>query len=327
MDIKLTKSEFLILITLFGVAFFLRFLPIINNNISFHFDMGRDAFIAEQIWKNFDLKIQGPATSTAGLFHGVLYYYLIAPFYAISQGNPWFVSLALAFINSTTIIPLYLLGKSFFKSIFWGILVAGLFVFSFEAIQYGPWLSNPQPAVVTSAWFFYFLYQWIQKKNWAFVMVCIFAALSMQFQFFLLYLFFVILVTPFLFKLSLQPKQIVIGGTASLLLLSSMIASIFAFAGPFQTVNSLSAFSDTKGSLDANFTDLFLLYINNLSKVFTNNLFPLNVFIGGILFIVTTTWLIIKREVFLLLGIFSSVVMFFFGGTSGRIFPSTTASI
>jgi hypothetical protein len=316
MAIKLSKSEITALLTLFLVAFLLRIFPLLQNNLSFHFDMSRDAFVAEQIWKNFDVKIQGPATSTAGLFHGVLYYYLIAPFYAISQGNPWFVSLVLAAINSTTVIPLYLLGKSFFKSVQWGLLVTVLFVSSFEAIQYGPWLSNPQPAVVTSAWFFYFLFQWIQGRKSAFVMVCLLAALSMQFQFFLLYLFFVILITPFLFKLSVKPLQLILGVMGIGIVLSTMIASVFAFGGPLQTINSLSAFSDTKGSLDANFTDLLLLYINNLSKVFTNNLFPLNVFIGGILFLVTTIWLVIKKELFILLGIFSSLIMFFFGGHS-----------
>lgn len=316
MFIKLTKNEIWILTLFFLAAFFLRITPLFGNFLSFHFDMSRDAFIAEQIWRNFDLKIQGPATSTVGLFHGVLYYYLIAPFYAISNGNPLFVSGVLALINSTTVVPLYLLGKNFFKSIFWASLMTGLFVFSFEAIQYGPWLSNPQPAVLTSAWFFYFLYRWTQKNDWSFVMACVFAALSMQFQFFLLYLFFVILATAFLFKLRPQISKIGWGILSIGLITLTMTATVFKFGGPFELIHSLTAFSDTKGSLDANFTDLLLLYINNLSKVFTNNLFPLNVFIGGIIFIVTTYWAVAKKQMFILLGIFSSLIMFFFGGHS-----------
>jgi hypothetical protein len=95
-----------------------------------------------------------------------------------------------------------------------------------------------------------------------------------------------------------------------------MVAAVLFFGGPIQLITSLTAFSDTKGSLDANFTDLFLTYINNLSKVFTNNLFPLNVFLGGIIFVVTLIWIILKKQLFIVLGIFSSVVMFFFGGHS-----------
>ena len=155
---KKIKAEYFGLFILILMAFSLRILPLFQGHLSFHFDMARDAFVSEQIWRNFDVKIQGPATSTPGLFHGVLYYYLIAPFYALGQGNPFFVAVALALLNASTIIPLYLLAKAFFKSKNWAFLLVSIWTISFEAIQYGPWLSNPQPAVLTSAWFFYFLY-------------------------------------------------------------------------------------------------------------------------------------------------------------------------
>lgn len=313
---KKIKTEYVVLLFLIIFAFSLRILPLFGGFISFHFDMGRDAFIAEQIWKDFDVKIQGPATSTPGLYHGVLYYYLIAPFYALGQGNPFFVAFALALLNASTVIPLYLLAKGFFKSKSWAFLLVSIWIISFEAIQYGPWLSNPQPAVLTSAWFFYFLYQWTQKRYWGFIGACICAALSMQFQFFLLYLFFVIISANFLFKIQPPVKTLMIGISLIMLILSTMIAAVLLFGGPMQLLTSLTAFSDTKGSLDANFTDLFLTYINNLSKVFTNNLFPINVFLGGIIFVVTVIWIILKKQLFIALGFFSSVVMFFFGGHS-----------
>jgi uncharacterized membrane protein YozB (DUF420 family) len=148
------------------------------------------------------------------------------------------------------------------------------------------------------------LYQWIQKKKWGFIGACICAALSMQFQFFLLYLFFVIIAANFLFKIQPPIKSILLGISLILLILSTMVAAVLFFGGPIQLITSLTAFSDTKGSLDANFTDLFLTYINNLSKVFTNNLFPLNVFLGGIIFVVTLIWIILKKQLFIVLGIF-----------------------
>lgn len=316
MRIELSKIEIIILILGILLAFFIRILPLFQNNLSFHFDMGRDAFIAEQIWKYHEFKLLGPPTSTQGLFHGVLYYYLIAPFYALGNGNPLVVAWALAFINSTAIVPIYLLAKAFFKSVRWALLTILFFIFSFEAVQYGPWLSNPQPAVVTTAWFFYSLYLWVQRKPGGFILSCLFAALSMQFQFFLLYFVFVIMAVGFLFKLRVSKKELIFGIGVGLLLISTMIIAVFKFGGPIQLLQSLTAFSDTKGSLDANFTDLLLTYINNLSKVFTNNFVPVNVFLGGILAVVAIVWLIVKKELFLLVGIFSSVVMFFFGGHS-----------
>ncbi|MDP3733327.1 MAG: hypothetical protein Q8Q91_02180, partial [Candidatus Daviesbacteria bacterium] len=74
------------------LTFALRIIYIPSGAVSFHYDMARDAFIALQIW-NGDLKIQGPPTSTPGLYHGPLYYYLLAPFYGFGGGDPRVASL------------------------------------------------------------------------------------------------------------------------------------------------------------------------------------------------------------------------------------------
>lgn len=68
-----------------ALAFILRIIFIPSSALSFHYDMSRDAFEAQKIIKDGDLKILGPPTSTPGLFHGPLYYYLIAPFYGRDQ--------------------------------------------------------------------------------------------------------------------------------------------------------------------------------------------------------------------------------------------------
>ena len=190
------------------LAFVLRILFIFQGGVSFHYDMARDAYEAEQIWKNHNLKILGPPTSTPGLYHGVLYYYLIAPFYSLSQGDPRAVAIFLSFINSLVIIPIVLLAKDLFKSNKWAYLAGFLFVVSFEGTQYAPWISNPTPAALTIALFFLFLRLWQKGKNYALYFAVFSAALSIQFQFFLIYLFLLIPIFGILFKIKIGTKAI-----------------------------------------------------------------------------------------------------------------------
>ena len=95
----MTKIDifFLGMATIFG--FWLRVLYLPSGALTFSYDQGRDAYIAKSLIEG-DIKIQGPPASTPGLFHGVFYYYLIAPFYLIGQGNPVYPAVAQAFINT-----------------------------------------------------------------------------------------------------------------------------------------------------------------------------------------------------------------------------------
>ena len=80
------KINYIFLIGMFTFAFALRVLYLPKNSITFGYDQARDAIISQQILKG-DLKIQGPPASTPGLYHGVFYYYLLAPAYLIGHGS------------------------------------------------------------------------------------------------------------------------------------------------------------------------------------------------------------------------------------------------
>lgn len=308
------KEPLLILLLLVG--FLIRIVPIFFDSISFHYDMTRDAFIAEQIYMHHDLKVLGPPTSKQGLYHGVLYYYLIAPFYALSQGDPHLVSAMLAVLNVLAIIPLYLLSKQIFNSKKMALVTALLFTFSFEATQYSIWLSDPAPAVFTSILFFYGLWLWGKGKSVGFIIAAVCAALSAQFEFFLIYLFVVMAFYKFLFKAPLAKKEIGIGMLAALIAISTILVAIFKFNAFGQTVTALQALGESKASLDANFTDLFINYVNKTSLAFTNNFFPINVFVGGVLMLIIFFYAFRDKKYFILFGLFSSVFIFFFGGHS-----------
>lgn len=299
------------LIFLISLSVIIRSLFIFQNAISFHYDMSRDAFIARSILKG-DLKIQGPPTSTPGLYHGVLYYYLIAPFYGLGNGDPKVVSTALLVLSSLSIIPIYLIAKDLFKSQFWAFISGLFFVFSSEAVQYGPWLSNPNPSLTTASYFFYGLWLWKKGNFWGLPLAFIFAALSMQFQFFMIYLFVLIILFKFLFNLPIYSKQVFFSLVTSGVILSSFLLSILKFGTITQTFNGLFGISTNQFEWRTQFTDLFFNYFNRFVDLYANNFVPINVFLGGILAVVALYYS--AKHKFLLFGLLSTLPIFIFGG-------------
>ncbi len=306
------KKDILFLVTL---AFILRIIFIPQGAVSFHYDMARDAFEAKQIYQDHHLKILGPPTSTPGLYHGVFYYYLIAPFYALGGGDPRIVAVFLSFINSLVIIPIMLLAKDIFKKRSWMVLAGLLFAVSFEGIQYGPWLSNPAPAVLTVALFFWGLWIWKRGSIKGLYLATLSAALSTQFQFFLVYLFLLIPIFGYTFKIKTKTKAIGL----SFILAALGLINFFIAAVKFKTSGDMLSglFNiSTSGFIDfrPQFSELLLNYINRFTELFTFNFFPTNVMLGGLLaFLVVYA---IRKQSLLLFFLFSNLPIIVFGGHS-----------
>ncbi|OGE72442.1 hypothetical protein A3H40_04320 [Candidatus Daviesbacteria bacterium RIFCSPLOWO2_02_FULL_38_15] len=308
------EMMFKLLLGLFIIASFILRIPFIfSGSVSFHYDMARDAFVAKQIWQNNDLKIQGPPASTVGLYHGPLYYYLISPFYGLGSGDPRVVAVFLSLLNSLVIIPLMLLTRDLLGNSKWAILAGFLYVISFEAIQYASWISNPAPAVLTIALYFYFLRVWQKGNIWGLYLTTFMAALSAQFQFFLIYLLVLIPVFGVIFKIKTNKSAIFISIVIGFLGLGSFLISAIKFNSLFQTaIGFLSISAGSQIDFRPQFSELLINYINKVVELFTYNFIPINVFLGGIL-----TFLVIfsiKKNGYLLFCLFSNLLIFIFGG-------------
>ena len=309
------------------LAFILRILFIFQGGVSFHYDMSRDAFEAQQIWKEHHLKILGPPTSTPGLYHGVFYYYLIAPFYFLGNGDPRIVAIFLSLISSLAIIPVMLLAKDILKSSKWAMLAGILFAISFEAVSYGPWLSDPGPALLTNILFFYFLRFWQKGKNIGLYLATVMAALSTQFEFFFAYLFVLIPIFKFMFKTKIYFKEIsaasliAVLGVGSFLIGGIKFHSLGLMLGAFANI-----FTAGQINFRVAFSDQLLYYLNKLSELFINNFFPINIFLGGSLLLAVLY--AIRKEKFILFCLLSSLPIFIFGGhtnayvNAGLILPA-----
>lgn len=158
------------------------------DRIYFSFDAARDAFAAISIWQGDVAKLVGPATSIAGVDHGVLYWYFLSPFYFFSGGNIFVVKFVLILVNLLNIPLLYFFTRSLTGSKMVAFLAVFLFAVSFEAVQYARWLSNPGPALAPVLLFFSGLWLLWQKKTRGLVVAAVGLGVAIHLQFFLLYL-------------------------------------------------------------------------------------------------------------------------------------------
>ena len=154
---------------IFLLAVLIRLFFLKDQNVFFYFDQARDAAISQSIILDKDIKIQGPSVSGTGdsVYHGVLFYYLLAPLYIISRGNPVFVAAVLSVIASLSIFIVYLLGKEVFSSKKVALLAAFLTAVSAVLVNQHSWLSNPQLSSIFIPLFYLYLWRifFVEKRS------------------------------------------------------------------------------------------------------------------------------------------------------------------
>lgn len=313
------KKSYLLLAVFFVLGLVLRL--IYFKEITFGWDQARDAFQSINIWQGDPIKIIGPSTAELpGLHHGSLYWYLISPFYYFSGGNIFVIRLFLIILNLINIFIIFYLSKSLFKNERIALLSSLFYSISFEANQYSRWLSNPSPALLTIPLTFLGLWLIINNKNWGVAIALISWALSVHFQFFLVYQ--IIFILPILFwfykKNSFKfNKENFVGFISSFLILLPFLIAEIKFN--FQGLKSFKQLSDNKDLLRS-FSEVFLKFIDRIVYTFQLNLFN-NLFISGLLTILIIFLAVVysnkkkefkKEIIFLVLWLFSPIIIFFF---------------
>lgn len=203
---KTIKRNLLILSLI--VAFGLGLRLLYFDAVTFGYDQARDALQSISIIKNLHPKIIGPTTDIRGLFHSPLYWYIVSPFYYLSGGDPVVARIPMVFINVLNILFIYFIAKQILKNEKIALLSSLLMAVSFEAVQYARWLSNPPPALLTTAIFFYGFWLVLKKKPLGLPLMLFIWGFSVDFQFFLAYqLLFLIAAAVYLF---LKDKKTII---------------------------------------------------------------------------------------------------------------------
>lgn len=321
----LANKTNLILIALFLIGLLIRNLYTNKLAINFMFDQARDLFVVKEIIGG-DFKIQGLSANAPGLNHGVLFLYFLVPPYLLSNGNPIVASIWLSIFSSFSIIIAYYLALNLTKDRLTAILSAIFMTFSFEASQYALWLSNPAMGFWFVPLIYLCLWIWTENKNIKFAFLTgLFLGFSIQSDLFLVYHTIPVAIWIFLNKREINIKQILIAIAGFLLGVSTLIISeikfgfkgieglIYLFSGGDKIANSKSIL------------DFALIYFNQISNVFSLNVFPSNLKVGSLVALISVLSFLffikqkqkknsINYKIFLLLYLFSHVSVVSLGG-------------
>lgn len=318
---KRNISISLCLIFAFGYFLRVKFLP--QGALTFGYDQARDAIVSQQITKG-DLKILGPPASTPGLYHGVFYYYLLAPAYWYGHGSPVAAAYWIAFVNMAAVFIVFYLAYLMTKKLAPSFLAAIFFAVSFEATQYAVWLSNPTIAILTVPLMYLGLWALIkEKKRWGAVAAGIGLGLSVQAEVFLLYHMVPLVLWLFVGRKNVKKSQLVILGTSFLAAISTMILAEIKFG--FRSIGGVMSLLSTQDSVISakGFGDIVNLFLNQLGRVFSLSTYPGNVGYGAIIifaaiFISLYYWKkrTISWEPFLATWLFAHITVVSVGGTS-----------
>ncbi len=272
------------LLVIFLIGYYLRVMFLGNNILTFGYDQARDAISSLEI-AGGHLKIFGPSASQAGLFHGVFYYYLLAPAYLIGKGNPVSAAYWMAFVNClATFVVFYLSYLITKKNLIASFLAAIFFAISFEATQYATWLSNPTTAVLTVPLIYLGLWLWTKEnKKWGSVLAGIALGLSVQSEIFLIYHIVPISIWLFVSRDSVK-KFDVLKFVASLIFSTSTMAMAqlkFGLGASLNGVQSLAVADNTGLAYAKSLGDYLVLYLNQAGRIFAFNSYPGNIGYGG----------------------------------------------
>ena len=167
----------LLLCLLLVVAFIIRVYRI-DKLLGFYYDQGRDALVIWDLWHKGKFFLIGPTTGLAGIFRAPYYYYLIAPFYLIGNGNPLYPSVFLIITSVVAIGFIYYLGMKI-QDRATGLIAAAISAFSFNLVMASRWFSNPTPMLLLSMILVWGMLKVTRGIRWGWPIIAATAGLSL----------------------------------------------------------------------------------------------------------------------------------------------------
>lgn len=248
--------------------------------LGFYYDQGRDALKIWDFWHNFDVMLIGPTTGIAGIFRGPFYFYLIAPAYLLSKGDPVGPSYFLSFVSMIAVAVLYYLGAKI-HSRQAGLIAAIIASFSFYIMQASRWLSNPTPMLLLSMLLIWMMILVNEGKRWAWILLSLIAGLSLFhfgssgeiFYFFGIGVFFIWQMYKSKWKISkvLDIKTILFSVLAFLFTMSPLI--IFEFTKGHQLSTNIKTFLSEDETFKSSLWDVASIRFKFYYDVFTSKIF------------------------------------------------------
>ncbi len=159
-------KELIFLLIILAIAGFLR-LYNIAAYLTFLGDEGRDALVAYNILHGH-LTLLGPRASAGDFFTGPIYYYMMAPFFALFNNSPVGPAVMIALLSVATVWLIYYISKKFF-GVSGALVAAILYAISPLVITYSRSSWNPNPMPFFTLLLLYWLYLGVKKTAWKWI--------------------------------------------------------------------------------------------------------------------------------------------------------------
>ncbi len=303
---------YLILLVIIAIAGFLR-LWRIGDYMGFLGDEGRDVLIVKRMIVDHKWTLLGPITSV-GLMHlGPIYYYFMIPFLWIFRLDPVGPAVMVALFSLATVVLIWKMMREFFNEMA-AVIASLLYSLSPLVIIYSHSSWNPNPLPFWSLLFIYGLIKvFVQNKPKWLIVSGIALGVVLQLHYVALVFVPMFVVLWLIFKPKISRKDLLLGLTAFVLVLSPFI--IFELRHQFinsQTVIQFVTRSGTNKTFgieaplhkfwdltvrlfwrlvivkDAELAMLFLLILFSASSIYVSRWKPEN--IGRKVLIVLLTW-------------------------------------
>ena len=320
--------KILIVLALLLTAFIIRVYRV-DQILGFYYDQGRDGLVIWDLIHKGKFFLIGPTTGIEGIFRGPFYYYLIAPFYLIGNGNPVYPAVFLAFTSVLAIALLYPLGTKIFSNET-GIFAIILAAFSYRIVMASRWLSNPTPMLLLSVILLWAMFKVMEGKKWAWPVLAFTAGLSL-FHFGsageVFYFPAILLFAVWQHKKLPDKKYLLLSIALFLLTLLPLVA--FDLKHGFIESQNIQKFLVTDKSFAFPSGGFILNKLNFYSDVFSGKIFlsilikEKIILVSGLIMFIFFLPKLIKNKYFkatLLLFVTSLVGLIFFRGNFGNIY-------
>lgn len=162
------------------VSIFLGTLHFFRSDILYHTDIARDFLLVQEMVDEKKIFLIGGKTSIPGVFHGPLYYWMMLPFFMISDGNPLVVSILWLLLYWSFLAAAYYISKKLADTSF-ALITTALLATLTAYLPFG--FTHTTVANFLTLPLVYFIWMYKKTSNWLFLAITVFTAgLLIQFQ-------------------------------------------------------------------------------------------------------------------------------------------------
>jgi hypothetical protein len=272
--------------------------------------------------ENGDLKTQGPSASGTedSIYHGVFYYYVIAPLYTFSGGDPGVVMIGVIILDCLAIFPIIWMTKNFSGSDCLSIISGILYAVSFDAITMGSYLYNVIITILFMPWFYLYLWMVFWEKKYKYLpLLTLLLGLCIQGAIYSVYLMIPLaglLIKEFMSKRLFKKKYIkvfLISLITFIITISTIIISQFKLYLAGITASGSTRITEYNKEKLVNFlTESSAVYLEKIQNI----LFPGFLWMSTVVLIISVMFLWFEKDErqklkFLLVWLLSPLSLFF----------------